>query len=140
MKFILAAVAAFLISFALGFIVHGMILRPDYLENAFMYRGDGEAMAYLPYLLLSYAVKAFAFAWVYRQGITAGVPWLTQGIRFGIIATLLISIPMCLMHFATQPLPATLVVKQMVFETIGTLAMAIAVAYILKLTPHAEAI
>jgi len=138
MKFILAAVAAFLISFALGFIVHGMILRPDYLENAFMYRGDGEAMTFLPYLLLSYAVKAFAFTWVYRQGITAGVPWISQGIRFGIIASLLISIPMCLMHFATQPLSPTLVVKQMVFETIGNLVMALAVAYILKASPQAE--
>jgi len=138
MKFILAAVAAFLISFALGFIVHGVILRSDYLENAVLYRPDADAMSYMPYLLLSYAVKAFAFALVYRQGITAGVPWLSQGIRFGIIISLLVTIPFCLMHFAVQPLPAMLVVKQMVFETVGNLLMALAVAYILRPTPQAE--
>lgn len=138
MKFIVAAVAAFLISFAYGFIAHGMLLRPDYAQLPALFRPDAEAMAYLPYLLLSHAVKGFALAYVYRQGITAGVPWLTQGIRFGIIASLLITVPLYLVYFAVQPLPALLVVKQMALDSIGTILMALAIAYISRPTPQPD--
>ncbi len=138
MKFILAAIAAFLISFVYSFIAHGMLLHTDYGQFPALFRPDSEAMAFLPYLMLSHAVKGFAFAYVYRQGATAGVPWLTQGIRFGIIAALLITIPFYLVYFAVQPLPAVLVVKQMALDTIGTFLLALAVAYILRATPPAE--
>jgi hypothetical protein len=131
-KFLLAAIAAFLISFVWGFLVHGILLHGDYAQLPNLFRPDAEAMGYLPYMMLSHAVKGFAFAWVYRQGISPGVPWLSQGIRFGIIASLLITIPFYLVYFAVQPMPATLVVKQMALDTVGTMLMALAVAYILK--------
>ena len=135
MKFILAAIAAFLISFVWGFLAHGILLHSDYSQLANLFRPEGEAMGFLPYMMLSHAVKGFAFAWVYRQGMSAGVPWLLQGIRFGIIASLLITIPLYLVYFAVQPLPANLVAKQMALDTVGTILMALAVAYILKPAP-----
>lgn len=134
MKFLLAAIAAFMISFVWGFIAHGILLHSDYGQLPNLFRPDGEAMGFLPYVMLSHAVKGFAFAWVYRQGISAGVPWLSQGIRFGIIASLLITVPLYLVYFAVQPLPAALVVKQMALDTVGTILMALAVAYICKPT------
>src|SRR5688572_13020128 len=132
MKLLLAGTAAFMISFVYGFIVHGMLLRGDYAELPNLFRPDSEAMAFLPYLFLSHLVKGFALAWVYRQGVSAGVPWLTQGIRFGIIASLLITVPLYLVYFAVQPMPSTLVVKQMALDTVGTILMSLAVSYILK--------
>jgi len=135
MKFILAAIAAFLISFVWGFLAHGILLHSDYSQLANLFRPEGEAMGFLPYMMLSHAVKGFAFAWVYRQGMSAGAPWLLQGIRFGIIASLLITIPLYLVYFAVQPLPANLVAKQMALDTVGTILMALAVAYILKPAP-----
>ena len=134
MKFLLAAIAAFMISFVWGFIAHGILLHSDYAQLPELFRPDGEAMGFLPYVMLSHAVKGFAFAWVYRQGISAGVPWLSQGIRFGIIAALLITIPLYLVYFAVQPIPASLAVKQMALDTVGTILMALSVAYILKPT------
>jgi hypothetical protein len=132
MKLILAVIAAFLISFVWGFLAHGMLLRPEYAQLPALFRPDSEAMAYLPYLFLSHLVKGFAFAWVYRQGITPGVPWLLQGFRFGIIASLLIVVPLYLVYFAVQPVPATVVTKQMLADTVGTMLMALAVAFILR--------
>ena len=132
MKFLLAAIVAFMISFVWGFISHGMLLHADYAQLPNLFRPESEGMSFLPYIMLSHALKGFALAWVYRQGVNPDRSWLAQGIRFGIIATLLITIPFYLVYFSVHPLPATLVVKQMAFDTLGTFFMALAIAYILR--------
>lgn len=131
-KFWIAGVAAFLVSFLSGFIVHGMLLRGDYAQLPNLFRTETDAMGYFPFLLLSHLIKGFAFAWIYRQGISAGVPWLTQGIRFGIAASLLITIPLYLVYYSVQPMPGATVAKQMVLDSIATVLMAIVVAFIFK--------
>lgn len=130
-KFWIAGVAAFVISFAAGFIFHGLILRNDYALVPNLMRTETDAMGYLPFMLLSHLIKGFAFAWVYRQGLSDG-PWLTQGVRYGIAMALLITIPLYLVYYAVQPMPGMLVVKQIIFDSIGTLSMGIVVAFIYK--------
>jgi hypothetical protein len=131
-KFWIAGIAAFLVSFLFSFVAHGILLQPDYAQLPNLFRTEADSMGYFPFMLLSHLVKGFAFAWVYRQGISAGVPWLTQGVRFGIAASLLITIPLYLIYYAVQPMPGATVVKQMALDSVGTILMALAVAFISK--------
>jgi len=130
-KFLIAGFTAFVISLAAGMIFHGALLQNDYAQISNLMRTQQDAMAYLPFMLASHLIKGFAFAWVYKQGISGGT-WTTQGIRFGIAMILLVTVPLYLVYYAVQPMPGMLVAKQIFFDSIGTLFMAFAVAFILK--------
>lgn len=140
MKLILAAVAAILISFVFSFIAHGMLLHGDYAQLPNLFRPESEGMTYLPIIFLSHVIKGVAFAVVYREGLSKDTPWYTQAIRFGALMVLLITVPLYLVYYAVQPMPGSIVVKQIIFDSIGTFLMAFAVAYIMRTTeaPVAE--
>jgi hypothetical protein len=55
---------------------------------------------------------------------------LGQGLRFGLAVAVLMTIPMYLIYYAVQPTPGALAVKQIMFDTIATVLMGIAVAYL----------
>lgn len=130
-KFWIAGAAAAVLSLAAGFIGHGMLLHNDYAQIPSLMRTEADAMAHLPFLLVSHLVKGFAFAWVYQRGVS-GAPWVGQGVRYGVAMALLVAIPLYLVYYAVQPMPGALVVKQMVVDSIGLLIMSIVVAFICR--------
>ena len=131
-KFWIAGVAAFLVSLIFSFIAHGILLHADYAQLPNLFRTDADAQRHFQYMLLSHLLKGFAFAWVYKQGISGGVPWLTQAIRYGIAMCFLIVLPLYLVYYAVQPMPAAVVAKQIILDSIRTLLMAFTVAFIFK--------
>lgn len=130
-KLIIAGVVGFVISMVAGMVFHGGVLSADYAALGPMMRPENDAMGYLPFMIASHLIKGFAFAWVYRVGVNDS-PWLPQGIRFGVAMALLITVPLYLVYYAVQPLPGMLVAKQIVFDSISTMLMAVAVAFILR--------
>jgi membrane protease YdiL (CAAX protease family) len=131
-KFLIAGFAGFIVSLATGFVAHGMLLQADYAAIPTLMRTEADAMAHFPYMLLSHFFKGFAFAWIYRQGISSGASWLSQGVRFGIAVALLMTVPLYLIYYAVQPMPGMLVVKQIVADSISTVLMGVVVAFICK--------
>jgi len=136
-KFLIAGIAGFLVSLVGGFLVHAVLLHPDYAQLPNLMRTEADAQGHLPFLLFSHLIKGFAFAWIYSRGIAAGVSWVTQGIRFGIAAACLVTIPLYLVYYSVEPMPGMLVVKQIVFDSIGMIVMAIVVAFIYKSSAEA---
>ena len=84
-----AAVVAWLVSIAIGFVVNTYLLADLTLANAAALRPDAELMARLPigfaFLLLGF----FAFAYMYAKGYEGGGGVL-EGIRFGVLAALVV--------------------------------------------------
>lgn len=130
-KLIIAGIVGFVISMVAGMVFHGGVLNSDYAALGPMMRPEADAMGYLPFMIASHLIKGFAFAWVYQQGVSAG-NWLGQSIRFGIAMAFLIAVPLYLVYYAVQPLPGMLVAKQIVFDSISMMLMAIAVGFILR--------
>ena len=128
-KAIISVVVMFVMSLCIGFVVHGMLLQPDYLALPSLFRPETDQMQYFPWMLLAHAFIAVGFVWVYLKGREAA-PWLGQGVRFGLAIAVLMTIPTYLIYYAVQPLPGMLVVKQIVFDTIGVVLMGIVVAWI----------
>ncbi|CAN5424962.1 MAG: hypothetical protein M3449_11220 [Acidobacteriota bacterium] len=137
-KFWIAGAAGFLVSLIFSFVAHGILLQADYALLPNLMRTEADAMNYFPFMLLSHLIKGFAFAWIYRQGISANVPWLTQGVRFGVAVALLVAVPLYLVYYSVQPMPGTLVVKQIILDSISTVLMGIVVAFIFKTTTTKE--
>ena len=130
-KLLIAGFAGFIVSMGAGMIFHGGVLHNEYAQIPNLMRSDADAMGYLPFMIASHLIKGFAFAWVYQQGVASG-SWLSQGVRYGVAMALLITVPLYLVYYAVQPMPGMLVAKQIIFDTIGTMLMAIVVAFILK--------
>lgn len=130
-KFLISVVAMFVLSMALGFLVHGVLLNQSYTQLPGLFRTPEDAQGYFHFMLLAHVLIAFGFVWIYQRG-KEDKPFLGQGIRFGLAVAVLMTIPMYLIYYAVQPMPAALVYKQIVFDTLGVLLMGIVVAWMNK--------
>ena len=128
-KFWISVVAMFVVSMALGFLVHGTLLMNDYARLPSLMRPMDSQQEMFPYMLLAHVFLAVGFTWIYLKGREAK-PWLAQGVRFGISVAVLTTIPTYLIYFAVMPFPSDLVAQQIVFDTIGMVLMGIVIAWI----------
>lgn len=130
-KFWISVVAIFVMSMAIGFLVHGMILGPEYVKLGSMFRSEADGAKYFPVMLLAHVFLAVGFTWVYLRG-REDKPFVGQGLRYGAAVAVLSTIPVYLIYLAVQPMPEALVFKQLAFDTAGMLAMGVVVAWINK--------
>ena len=129
-KFILSVVLIFVVSMVLGFITHAWALSAAY-EATGLFRGDAEAEAYFPYMLLAHVIMAFAFVWIYQRG-REDKPWVSQGVRFGVAIALLAAVPLYLIYYAVQPMPEMLVFRQATYETMNMVILGLVVAWMYR--------
>ena len=127
-KCVISAFVMFVMSWALSFVVHGLLLAADYADTPGM-RPPGEAQQIIGYLILAQAIFGAAFAWVYYQG-KEDKPWLMQGIRFGLAIAALTVIPTYLIYHVVTPVALAVAIKQIVLDTIRLLLMGIVLAWI----------
>ena len=127
-KFLVTWIVVFVLWMLGGFIVHALILQADYASLPNLFRSDKDAQGYMPYMILAHVIMAGAFVWIYERGHQAR-PWLPQGLRFGLAVALLAVVPIYLMYYAVQPMPAGTVVRQIVCDTVVLLVLGAAVAF-----------
>jgi hypothetical protein len=130
-KFAISVAVMFVMSMALGFLVHAVLLGQDYAQLTGLFRTPQDGEGYFQYMLLAHVFLATGFVWVYLQGRT-DKPFLAQGIRYGFALVVLMTVPGYLIYYAVQPLPGMLVVKQIVFDSICVVLMGIAVAWLYR--------
>jgi hypothetical protein len=135
-KFIIAWIVIFVVWFVGSFVVHGLMLQPDYMQLPTLMRSEVDAHRYFPLMILAHVSLSGAFVWIYSRGVEAR-PWVAQGLRFGIAVALLTTVPTYLIYFVVQPMPWNLVVKQIVFETILILILGVIVAGLYRRSPGA---
>jgi hypothetical protein len=128
-KFLISVVAMFVLSMALGLVVHGTLLKADYGTLPALFRPETEAAGYFAYMLLAHLFIAVGFTWIYLQG-REDKPFLAQGVRFGAAIAVLMTIPTYLIYYAVQPMPGMLVAKQIVLDGISVILMGIVVAWL----------
>lgn len=130
MKFLIAWLVIFALWMFGGFAVHGWLLQADYAATG-MFRPEEEQQQFMIWMLLAHATMAAAFVWIYARGLEAKA-WLGQGLRYGLAVALLAVIPIYLIYYCVLPMPAYLVVKQIVFDTIVALILGVVVAFIYR--------
>jgi len=131
-RFALSVVVMFIASMLLGFLVHGVLLGPEYAKlTTTLFRPEAEAQKYFHWMLIAHVFIAIGFTWIYRMG-REDKPWLGQGLRFGLAVAVLTTIPTYLIYLAVQPMPEALVVKQILFDTVAMLVMGVVVAVVNK--------
>ena len=127
-RFWISVVIVAILSMLFGFVVHGVLLQGDYARLPGLFRTEADAQAHLPAVFLHHLLRGLAITWVYRQGREAARPWLGQGLRFGALLAVLLVVSTYLIYYAVQPWPTSVVLKQMVFDSIATLCLGVAAA------------
>jgi hypothetical protein len=127
-KFVPAWISVFLVWMAGSFVVHGVLLHEAYGRLPNLFRPEADAQRYFPLMILAHVIMAGAFVWIYSRGIEAK-PWLSQGVRFGVAVALLGVVPMYMVYYVVQPMPGSLVIRQMVFDGVLTVILGVVAAF-----------
>ena len=130
-RFFIAWIVIFVAWMAGSFVVHGALLHDDYTKLSGLFRSEADSKAYFPLMILAHVILAGAFAWIYSRGVEAK-PWLPQGTRFGLAIAALTVVPTYMIYYVVQPMPGALVVKQIVFDGIPILILAVIAAFIYR--------
>lgn len=131
LRFIISVVVLFVWTMIVGMVVHGFLLGTDYAALPDLYRAEEGQMAHFPYMLLAHVIMAVGITWLYRMG-HEDKPWLGQGVRFGIALALVMTVPIYLIYFAVQPIPAALAGKQIAFDSVAVVLTGIVAAFVNK--------
>src|ERR1700730_5238298 len=134
-RFFIAWVALFIAWMAGSFVVHGVLLHDDYARLTNLFRPEAEAQHYFPLMILAHVILSGALVWMYSRGVEA-LPWLPQGIRFGLAVALLTIVPTYTIYYVVQPMPGMTVVKQVVFDGALMLILGVIVAFMYRQTPR----
>jgi hypothetical protein len=130
-KFIIAWIVLFVAWFLGSFLVHGLLLRSDYMHLAGIFRTEGDEQKYFPLMMLAHVILSGAFVWIYARGAEAK-PWLAQGVRFGIAIALLTTVPTYLIYFVVQPMPGDVVIKQIAYDSVLMVILGMIAAWLYR--------
>jgi hypothetical protein len=130
-KFFIAWIVLFVAWFIGSFVVHGVLLRSDYQQLGGIFRPEGDQQKYFPLMVLAHVMLSGAFVWIYARGVEVRT-WTGQGVRFGVAVALLTVVPTYIIYFVVQPMPAGVVIKQIVFDSILTVVLGIIVAWLYR--------
>ena len=133
-KFLIAWIVLFAAWFFGSFVVHGVLLRSDYMRLTNLFRAEDEQQKYFPLMIVAHVMLSGAFVWIYARGAEAK-PWIAQGMRFGLAVALLTVVPTYLIYFAVQPMPGDIVIKQILCDGVLTIILGLIVARLYRRPP-----
>ena len=82
-------------------------------------------------MIVAHVMLSGAFVWIYARGAEAK-PWMAQGVRFGLAVALLTAVPTYTIYFVVQPMPADVVIKQIVCDGVLTIILGMIVAWLYR--------
>lgn len=124
-KLVLTIIVVLIVANLTGFLIHAILLAPDYMAVKEHYRPEGQEK--MLFINLAYLAFAIGSVWIYAKGVE-NKPWIGQGIRFGIATWLILAVPSFCIAYAVQPVPMSLMVKQILFEGVDKILLGLITA------------
>jgi len=114
-RVLLAGLAAWIASLAVGYVINDVWLTRLYQANAWAYRRADDVASLVPIGLAAQLLGSLAFAWIYAKGYERDreASGIAQGVRFGLATSLLIVGFATVWNYVTQPIAMRLGVLQM---------------------------
>ena len=110
-RFVLATVGAFVTTFVMEFLIHGVWLSPVYKAHAQWWRPEAQMQAMMPLMSLAQLSFALLLTLVYAKGYESGKGGVGQGLRFGLMIGALLTVPNSLMNYVIYPYPSSLIMS-----------------------------
>jgi len=128
-KFWISFAVMFVMAMLLGMVIHGMLLHDEYGKLGSLMRSETESQKLFGLMIVAHVLMALGFTWIYVKGKEAR-PWLGQGFRYGLAVAVMMTIPTYLIYYVVMPFPSDLVAQQIVFDSLGFIAMGIVLAWL----------
>jgi len=128
-RLILTIVVVFLVANFGGFLIHAIWLAQDYkpMVEAGHYRAPGQEK--MLFIVLGYLSFAIGSVLIYARGLE-NKPLLGQGVRFGLLIFLVLTVPSFFIAYSVQPVPAVLMSKQVLAELGQKIILGIVTAFV----------
>jgi hypothetical protein len=127
LRLILTIVVIFVLANFSGFFIHAIWLKQDYMPIAQHYRPEGQEK--MLFIVLAYLSFAIGSVLVYGRGVEDKAA-LGQGVRFGLLMFLILTVPSFFIAYAVQPVPAVLMSKQVLAEFADKILLGIVTAFL----------
>jgi hypothetical protein len=124
-----AIVAAFVVYAASGYLIHEVLLKSAYIDSANVWRPDDAIQHRMWIMLLSEFIFAVGAVLVYVRGVEKK-SWVGQGIRFGILLSLVAPIPGFMMSYVTLPVSHKLALHWILLGIAQAILVALVIAAI----------
>ena len=125
-RFLLTALVVFIVHEALGFIIHQVLMTPYYQETYSLWRMPEEINTGL--IVLVAAIWSLLFTCIFTKGYEGKGPM--EGIRYGLLVGLLITVPGAFATYAVQPITLSLAIAWFVYWTVQVVACGLAAALV----------
>ena len=125
-RFLLTALVVFIVHEFLGFIIHQVLLTPFYQETYSLWRMPEEINMGL--IVLVAAIWSLLFTYIFTKGYEGKGPM--EGIRYGLLVGLLITVPMAFATYAVQPISLSLAMAWFVYGTVQIVVCGLAAALV----------
>jgi hypothetical protein len=101
-------IAVFIVAQLLGYLVHEMLLADAYMAlQGILFRPVEEIQANMWMMMVSAALYLFLFCYIYTKGHEG--KGIMEGVRYGLLMGLFMSIPMSLDTYSVYPLTTEIV-------------------------------
>jgi hypothetical protein len=107
-RFLGTVLAVAVVIAVIDMILHHVILMDAYKQTMHLWRSEAEMKGLFWLIWAGYPVFASFFVWIFAKGYEKDKPGLGQGLRFGILAGLLVYTASNLMCYAVMPLPVAI--------------------------------
>ena len=91
-RLIVATVGVFVAIFALEFVIHGMLMKDLYEQTSTIWRPAASSQSKMWIMWIGYLIFAPVFVFMYGKGYERDRSKLGQGIRFGFVVWLSVSV------------------------------------------------
>jgi hypothetical protein len=104
-RWLVAGIVAAVAISALDWLFNGILMRDLYVAFATIWRPYIEMTKLVPYGWASTLIASFFFVYIYHKGYEGKGSGLAEGLRFGLIVGLFMSIPTVVWTYVLFPIP-----------------------------------
>ena len=108
-RFWMALVACYVVGQALGFVINNVLLADSYAALAHVWRPMEEMNAKMWIFFVTSFIAIFLFCYIFTKGYEN--KGLLEGLRYGGLIGLFVSVPMAYDSYVVYPLPYTMALK-----------------------------
>jgi hypothetical protein len=120
-RFVYASVLVFLLGQVLGYLIHGVILAPAYLATEKLWRPQAEMMSNMWIMWVTGLITAVLFVFIFVKGYEG--KGVQEGLRFGFLIGVLMSLPAAYDTYAMLPIPYSMAVRWFLCGTLAWMFM-----------------
>lgn len=129
-KWAITTVIAFVVIFTMSFVMHGVLLDPQYKAHAAanpgLARSEAAFMERMWVMAIGYLSFGAALTWIYAQGLSRA-PWVGQAVRFGVAAWALVFVPWGLVDYTLYMIRKEIAVQAILADLVSMIVTALVV-------------